>query len=74
MRRIELVPESRLARLLAATPPLPPALSAAASGGVGPCGGFSTQYAAMCDYHGLPYREEVAWVSYSTVLVPHVQN
>lgn len=30
--------------------------------GVGPCGGFSTQYACMCDYHALPYREEVAWV------------
>lgn len=28
-----------------------------------PCGGFSTQYAWMCDLHGLPYREEVAWVS-----------
>lgn len=27
----------------------------------GPCGGFSTQYACMCDYHGLPYRDEVAW-------------
>ncbi|KAF4525096.1 hypothetical protein B566_EDAN014292 [Ephemera danica] len=61
VRRVELVPETRLARLLAATPPLPPSLSAAASGGVGPCGGFSTQYAAMCDFHGLPYREEVAW-------------
>lgn len=23
---------------------------------VGPCGGFSTQYACMCDYHGVPYR------------------
>uniref|UniRef100_A0A8D9EMM6 Leucine-rich repeat-containing protein 16A n=1 Tax=Cacopsylla melanoneura TaxID=428564 RepID=A0A8D9EMM6_9HEMI len=28
---------------------------------IGPCGGFSTQYACMCDYHGLSYREEVAW-------------
>lgn len=32
------------------------------SAGSGPCGGFSTQYAWMCDLHGLPYREEVAWV------------
>lgn len=23
---------------------------------VGPCGGFSTQYACMCDFHGVPYR------------------
>ncbi|XP_064611980.1 F-actin-uncapping protein LRRC16A-like isoform X2 [Liolophura sinensis] len=28
---------------------------------VGPCGGFSHMYACMCDYHLLPYREEVAW-------------
>lgn len=27
------------------------------------CGAFSTQYACMCDFHGLPYRAEVAWVS-----------
>jgi len=26
-----------------------------------PCGGFSTQYACLCDYFGSPYREEVAW-------------
>ena len=31
----------------------------------GPCGGFSHMYACMCDYHSLPYREEVAWVSSS---------
>lgn len=38
-----------------------------AAAGTGPCGGFSTQYAWMCDLHGLPYREEVAWVrSYSS--------
>lgn len=23
---------------------------------VGPCGGFSTQYFCMCDFHGVPYR------------------
>ncbi len=28
---------------------------------VGPCGGFSAQYACMCDYYSLPFREEVAW-------------
>ncbi|XP_055357873.1 F-actin-uncapping protein LRRC16A-like isoform X2 [Paramacrobiotus metropolitanus] len=27
----------------------------------GPCGGYSRMYACMCDYHCLPYREEVAW-------------
>ncbi|KAK6185440.1 hypothetical protein SNE40_007675 [Patella caerulea] len=28
---------------------------------LGPCGGFTMMYACMCDYHSLPYREEVAW-------------
>jgi len=31
------------------------------SHGVGPCGGFSTQYACMCDFYNVTYREEVAW-------------
>ncbi|CAG2164322.1 unnamed protein product [Oppiella nova] len=26
-----------------------------------PCGGFSTQYACLCDYFGGVYREEVVW-------------
>ena len=26
---------------------------------MGPCGGFSTQYACYCDYYNMPYREEV---------------
>lgn len=32
---------------------------------VGPCGGFSTQYACMCDYHGVPYRFVVLFYSFS---------
>ncbi|KAL5021980.1 hypothetical protein ScPMuIL_001135 [Solemya velum] len=28
---------------------------------VSPCGGYTMMYACMCDYHGLPYRDEVAW-------------
>ena len=28
---------------------------------MGPCGGFSSQYACYCDYYNMPYREEVAW-------------
>ena len=23
---------------------------------MGPCGGFSTQYACYCDYYNMPYR------------------
>ena len=34
---------------------------------VGPCGGFTTQYACMCDYHSLPFRDEVAWVSVTLI-------
>ena len=29
---------------------------------MGPCGGFTHMYACMCDFHGLVYRDEVAWV------------
>ncbi|KFM62821.1 Leucine-rich repeat-containing protein 16A, partial [Stegodyphus mimosarum] len=36
----------------------------------GPCGGYSTQYACMCDYHSLPYREEVAW-DVDTIYLSH---
>ncbi|XP_069074904.1 F-actin-uncapping protein LRRC16A [Pleurodeles waltl] len=28
---------------------------------IGPCGGFSQMYACVCDWLGLPYREEVQW-------------
>lgn len=38
--------------------------------GVGPCGGFSTQYACMCDFHAVPYREEVAW-DVDTIYLSH---
>ncbi|XP_071823456.1 uncharacterized protein [Apostichopus japonicus] len=27
----------------------------------GPCGGFSQMYQFMCDFHGQPFMEEVAW-------------
>lgn len=56
IRRIEVLPENRVQYLEE---------QERCNGevrGIGPCGGFSTQYACMCDYHTLPYREEVAWV------------
>ncbi|XP_057660068.1 F-actin-uncapping protein LRRC16A isoform X1 [Diorhabda carinulata] len=55
IRKIEVIPNTRLQQLRD--------LEAIASSRreVGPCGGFSNQYACMCDYHGLTYREEVAW-------------
>ena len=60
VRKVDVVPARRLqklhevARLVEAREPVP-------------CGGFSTQYACMCDYHNLPYRDEVAWVGAVTV-------
>jgi len=32
--------------------------------------GFSAQYACMCDFHGVPYREEVAW-DVDTIYLSH---
>jgi len=46
---IEVIPESRLIGALEWKPPDPR--------DVGPCGGFSTQYNCMCDFHSLPFRE-----------------
>ncbi|XP_055620495.1 F-actin-uncapping protein LRRC16A isoform X3 [Toxorhynchites rutilus septentrionalis] len=37
---------------------------------VGPCGGFSIQYACMCDFHAVQYREEVAW-DIDTIYLSH---
>ncbi|XP_076263586.1 capping protein regulator and myosin 1 linker 1 leucine rich repeat protein isoform X1 [Rhynchophorus ferrugineus] len=55
IRKVEVIPSSRLQQLRD--------LEAIASSRreVGPCGGFSTQYACYCDYHGMTYRDEVAW-------------
>jgi leucine-rich repeat-containing protein 16 len=39
-------------------------------GQVGPCGGFSIQYRCMCDFHNVPYREEVAW-DIDTIYLSH---
>ncbi|OQV23561.1 F-actin-uncapping [Hypsibius exemplaris] len=55
VRKVELVPVERL---------LTTQKSAEANTeerDCGPCGGYSRMYACMCDYHCLPYREEVAW-------------
>ena len=30
----------------------------------GPCGGYTTMYQCMCDYHAMPFREEVEWVRF----------
>jgi len=32
-------------------------------GAASPCGSFTFAYHCMCDYHSVPFSEEVAWVS-----------
>lgn len=59
IRKIEIIPASRLQSIRGSEL----ARSTEATRHTGPCGGFSTQYACMCDLHGVPYREEVAWVT-----------
>uniref|UniRef100_G3P558 Capping protein regulator and myosin 1 linker 1 n=1 Tax=Gasterosteus aculeatus aculeatus TaxID=481459 RepID=G3P558_GASAC len=54
MKKLSLKPPERTASLQAAW-------DEQASADVGPCGGFSHQYWCVCDYLGLPYREEVQW-------------
>lgn len=36
---------------------------------VSPCGNFSAQYRCMCELHGLPYLDEVAWVCFYSCIV-----
>ncbi|KAK8386972.1 hypothetical protein O3P69_017970 [Scylla paramamosain] len=65
IRKVEIQPPKRMQQL--------EELERATLGGtrdMGPCGGFSTQYMCMCDYHALPYREEVAW-DVDTIYLSH---
>ncbi|CAL4061396.1 unnamed protein product, partial [Meganyctiphanes norvegica] len=65
IRKVDIQPAKRLAGL--------EELERATAGGtrdMGPCGGFSTQYMCMCDYHAIPYREEVAW-DVDTIYLSH---
>ncbi|XP_022613140.1 F-actin-uncapping protein LRRC16A-like, partial [Seriola dumerili] len=54
MRKMSLKPPERTAALQALW-------DDQGSADLGPCGGFSHQYWCVCDYLGLPYREEVQW-------------
>ncbi|XP_008286540.1 leucine-rich repeat-containing protein 16A-like [Stegastes partitus] len=54
MRKLSLKPPDRTAALQAIW-------DEQGSADLGPCGGFSHQYWCVCDYLGLPYREEVQW-------------
>ena len=67
IRKVEVEPSSRLRNIHELEEAvMGNSLSGGRCGGgssnsIGACGGFSTQYMCMCDYHALPYREEVAW-------------
>ncbi|CAL1687371.1 unnamed protein product [Lasius platythorax] len=66
IRKIEVIPASRLQSIRGSEL----ARSTEATRHTGPCGGFSTQYACMCDLHSVPYREEVAW-DVDTIYLSH---
>lgn len=54
VRKVDLLPPERLLNIQTI-------LESLETRDCGPCGGYSRMYACMCDYHCLPYREEVAW-------------
>uniref|UniRef100_UPI0037E75E8F F-actin-uncapping protein LRRC16A n=1 Tax=Semicossyphus pulcher TaxID=241346 RepID=UPI0037E75E8F len=54
MKKLSLKPPERTAALQAVW-------DEQGSADLGPCGGFSHQYWCVCDYLGVPYREEVQW-------------
>ncbi|XP_011494349.1 PREDICTED: leucine-rich repeat-containing protein 16A [Ceratosolen solmsi marchali] len=66
IRKIDVIPVSRLQSIRGSDL----ARSTEATRHTGPCGGFSTQYACMCDLHNVPYREEVAW-DVDTIYLSH---
>ncbi|XP_076279734.1 capping protein regulator and myosin 1 linker 1 leucine rich repeat protein [Lasioglossum baleicum] len=66
IRKIEVIPASRLQSIRGSEL----ARSTEATRHTGPCGGFSTQYACMCDLHGVLYRDEVAW-DVDTIYLSH---
>ncbi|XP_076826559.1 F-actin-uncapping protein LRRC16A-like [Brachyhypopomus gauderio] len=54
MKKLSMEPPERITALQTVWESQNPAES-------GPCGGFSQQYRCVCDWLGLPYREEVQW-------------
>ncbi|XP_075527551.1 capping protein regulator and myosin 1 linker 1 leucine rich repeat protein isoform X2 [Dermacentor variabilis] len=63
IRRVEAVPAVRLQPMLDFN-------QSAEASDPGPCGNFSAQYICMCDFHGLPFREDVAW-DVDTIYLSH---
>ncbi|XP_029825948.1 F-actin-uncapping protein LRRC16A isoform X1 [Ixodes scapularis] len=63
IRRVEAVPAARLQPMLDFN-------QSAEASDPGPCGNFSAQYICMCDFHNLPFREDVAW-DVDTIYLSH---
>lgn len=63
IRRVEAVPAVRLQPMIEFN-------QSAEASDPGPCGNFSAQYICMCDFHGLPFREDVAW-DVDTIYLSH---
>lgn len=59
IRKIDVIPISRLQNIRGSDL----ARSTEATRLIGPCGGFSTQYACMCDLYNVLCKEEVVWVN-----------
>jgi len=53
--KMTLSPASRLTELESR-------LSAIQTHTTGPCGGFTAAYRCACDYHGIQFVDEIAWV------------
>lgn len=60
IRRLDLEPRARLEPLIEYVQAVEEKARLRLLDGA-PCGGFSNQYACFCDYHGVAFREEVAW-------------
>ncbi|NWU19805.1 CARL2 protein, partial [Dyaphorophyia castanea] len=65
----KVLPDSSLGTLLKSCPPclyeriqqITDSLEEMLQSNPGPCGGFSETYAALCDYNGFAFREEIQW-------------
>ncbi|NXK64262.1 CARL2 protein, partial [Sylvietta virens] len=65
----KVIPDSSLGTLLKNCPPslyeriqqITDSLEEMLQSNPGPCGGFSETYAALCDYNGFAFREEIQW-------------
>lgn len=68
LSRISLSPPTRMAELIERLEEVQ------ARDSMSSCGCFTYAYHCMCDYHGVPFFEEVAWVSTCSFLCSYIVN